>query len=111
MNINEIGKEADAINAANGWETFEVLDFTGNDSETLNVPKLCTHMALVHSEVSEATEAIRHRDYTNFCEEMADVVIRVASICHGLGIDLQTEIESKLEKNKGRGLHHGGKAV
>ena len=35
----------------------------------------------------------------------------VASICHGLGIDLQTEIESKLEKNKGRGLHHGGKAV
>lgn len=109
MNINDIGKEADAINAANGWETFETLDFMTGVS--LNVPKLCTHMALVHSEVSEATEAIRHRDYTNFCEEMADVVIRVASICHGLGIDLQTEIENKMEKNKGRGLHHGGKAV
>lgn len=110
MNINDIGKEADAINAANGWETFETLDFIGNVNNP-SVQKLCTHMALVHSEVSEATEAIRNRDYLNFCEEMADVVIRVASICHGLGIDLSSEIASKLEKNKTRGLRHGGKAV
>ncbi len=111
MNTNDIGKEADSINAANGWETFETLDFPCDGSDHLNVPKLCTHMALVHSEVSEATEAIRNRDYTNFCEEMADVVIRVASICYGLGIDLDSEIVAKLEKNKGRGHKHGGKAV
>lgn len=110
MNINEIGKEADSINASNGWETFTDHDFIGN-SRALNVQKLCTHMALVHSEVSEATEAIRNRDHDNFSEEMADVVIRVASICHGLGIDLDFEIAAKLEKNRGRGLHHGGKAV
>jgi len=73
--------------------------------------KLCTHMALVHSEVSEATEAIRHRDRQNFEEELADVVIRVASIASGLGIDLDANIVSKMAKNRTRGLHHGGKAV
>lgn len=78
------------------------------ESETL---KLCTHMALVHSEVSEATEAIRHRDRVNFDEELADVVIRVASIAHGLGTDLDAAIRAKMEVNKTRGLHHGGKSV
>jgi NTP pyrophosphatase (non-canonical NTP hydrolase) len=73
--------------------------------------KLCTHMALVHSEVSEATEAVRHRDRQNFDEELADVVIRVASIAHGLGTDLDSAITAKLAKNRTRGLHHGGKAV
>lgn len=78
------------------------------ESETL---KLCTHMALVHSEVSEATEAIRHRDRANFDEELADVVIRVASIAHGLGTDLDAAIRAKMEINKTRGRHHGGKSV
>lgn len=73
--------------------------------------KLCTHMALVHSEVSEATEAIRHRDRENFDEELADVIIRVASIAAGLGSDLDAAITAKLAKNRTRGLHHGGKAV
>ena len=73
--------------------------------------KLCTHMALVHSEVSEATEGVRHRDRETFDEELADVVIRVASIAYGLGTDLDAAIAAKLAKNRTRGLHHGGKAV
>ncbi len=106
MKTNEIGREAHEINARNGWEVFTETDFNPP-----NVPKLCTHMALVHSEVSEATEAIRHRDRENFDEELADVVIRVASIAHGLGTDLDAAIAAKLSKNRTRGLHHGGKAV
>lgn len=108
MNINEIGREAHQINAGNGWDVFIPENWELKHSAT---NKLCTHMALVHSEVSEATEAIRHRDRENFDEELADVVIRVASIAHGLGTDLDAAITAKLAKNRTRGLHHGGKAV
>lgn len=112
MNINEIGREAHHINAANGWETMHVDRWTFDQRDSAeNVRFLCTHMALVHTEVSEATEAIRHRDRQNFDEELADVVIRVASIAHGLGTDLDAAITAKLAQNRTRGLHHGGKAV
>lgn len=120
MNINEIGREAHQINAGNGWDVFSTSDFPAEykpvtNPEAINdktkVRFLSTHMALVHSEVSEATEAIRHRDRENFDEELADVVIRVASIAHGLGTDLDAAVVAKLAKNRTRGLHHGGKAV
>lgn len=77
----------------------------------LDVRKLCTHMALIHSEVSEALEAVRHRDRPNFDEELADTVIRVLSVAYGLGTDLDAVVAEKLAKNRTRGLHHGGKAV
>jgi NTP pyrophosphatase (non-canonical NTP hydrolase) len=118
--INDIGREAHEINAGNGWDVFGTSDFPADvqpitNPEAINdktkVRFLSTHMALVHSEVSEATEAIRHRDRENFDEELADVVIRVASIAHGLGTDLDSVIRAKLAKNRKRGLHHGGKAV
>ena len=111
MNTNEIGESADQINQSNGWESFYPWNFPADGVGNQSTNKLCTHMALVHTEVAEATEAIRNKDHANFREEMADVVIRVASICYGLGIDLDTEIAAKLEKNKGRGLRHGGKTV
>lgn len=111
MTINTLGATAHDINVSNGWDSFipEHWPAAGPDRDAVRF--LCTHMALVHSEVSEATEAIRARDRENFDEELADVVIRVASIAHGLGIDLDTVIAAKLAKNRTRGLHHGGKAV
>lgn len=109
-NLQEIGREAHQINIGNGWDVFHPSDWPA-DGEKDKVRFLCTHMALVHSEVSEATEAIRHRDGVNFAEELADVVIRTLSIAYGLGIDLDTVTADKMEKNKTRGLHHGGKAV
>lgn len=112
MSIKEIGAEAHIINVNNGWDVFTVKDwpFPSRDQKE-TVRFLCTHMALVHTEVSEATEAIRHRDRENFDEELADIIIRVASIAWGLGTDLELAIAKKMEKNRTRGLHHGGKAV
>lgn len=111
MNLHEIGREAYEINESNGWSVFSTSDWPKKHGETTRIHALCTHMALVHSEVSEATEAIRHFDRANFDEELADIIIRVASIAHGLGSDLETAITAKLAKNRTRGLHHGGKAV
>ncbi len=120
MNINELGREAHEINISNGWEVFKTGDFPLAHApilhpdviaDKLRVYFILAHMGLIHSEVSEATEAIRHRDRENFDEELADVIIRVASIAHGLGTDLDRVIAAKLAKNRTRGLHHGGKAV
>lgn len=61
----------------------------------------------VSDEVSEAHDALRKNDFDNFKEELADIVIRVATICGLLEIDLNKEIENKLEKNKKRLYKHG----
>lgn len=115
MHLNEIGREAHQINAGNGWETFEpthwVTDPNSTMTEKARVHFLICHMGLITEEVGEAVTGIRTRDKENFAEEMGDVVIRAASICHGLGIDLEAAIAAKLAKNRTRGLHHGGKAV
>lgn len=117
--LSDIGRTAHEINARNGWDTFTMGLFPaspepgliGETNENQKVRFLCTHMALVHTEVSEATEAIRHRDRENFDEELADIIIRVTSIAHGLGTDLEAAVAAKLEKNKSRGFKHGGKAT
>ena len=109
--LSSIGREAHEINALNGWDVFTSECWGANGPDRSDVRFLCTHMALVHSELAEATEAIRARDRANFDEELADVIIRVTSIAHGLGTDLESVIAAKLAKNRTRGLHHGGKAV
>lgn len=44
---------------------------------------------------------------TNFCEEMADVVIRILDTASSCGIDLEHEINKKMHKNEGRPFRHG----
>ena len=110
MTIREIGKRAHEVNKGNGWDVFSPSDWP-EDLTKENVRFLCTHTALVHTEVAEATEAVRKRDKKNFEEELADTIIRVASIAYGLGLNLGPAISRKIKKNKKRGLYHGGKSV
>jgi NTP pyrophosphatase (non-canonical NTP hydrolase) len=71
-----------------------------------NMPeKLC----LVHSEVSEALEGYRKDDRANFAEEIADTIIRCLDITGSLGIDIEAEIQNKMERNRNREYRHGGK--
>jgi NTP pyrophosphatase (non-canonical NTP hydrolase) len=69
-----------------------------------------TLLALIHSEVSEALEADRKGDSGNFAEELADVCIRIFDLCGSKGIDLESAIDKKMERNKARSYKHGGKA-
>jgi len=85
---------ANAINKG-WWET------------TRPVPEV---LCLIHSEVSEALEAYRNRDRDNFCEELADIAIRLLDAAQAFGVDLNNEIMRKHEKNKKRPWRHGGKA-
>lgn len=80
-------------------------------SKNADCYKIPAVLALIGSEVSEALEAFRNRDKANFEEELADVVIRCMDCATGLGLDLGKAIAEKLEKNKARGVKHGGKAL
>lgn len=64
-------------------------------------------LALVHSEVSEALEADRENDDALYAEELADVVIRVLDHAESEGIDLEHEIEAKMDVNEDRERKHG----
>lgn len=105
--LNALAAEIVEINRANGWNVCTPADWADGP----NAYKLGTVMALIHSEVSEALEAIRENDPQNFEEELADVLIRVLDCAGGLGIDMDAAVRAKLERNKTRGYRHGGKAV
>ena len=74
-------------------------------------------IALVITELSEAIEAIRNGKYRKigewekdtFEDEIADSMIRLFHISGALGINLDWQVEKKLEYNKSRPLKHGKK--
>lgn len=74
-------------------------------------------IALMHSELSEALEALRHGnppddhcpELSGVEAEMADVVIRIGDFCKAKGIDLGRAIAIKHAYNIKRPHKHGGK--
>lgn len=71
---------------------------------------LMSRLALVHSEVSEALEAVRVGDLWNFREEIADTFIRLLDMTAALGVDIEAEIRGKMLRNEMRPHKHGKRA-
>lgn len=97
-------KRAHEIACAKGWHSPS--------------PQDGTLIALMHSELSEALEAMRRGNpaskkipaFSQVEEELADVVIRIMDFAGLHGLDLGGAIEAKMAMNEGRSYRHGGKA-
>jgi NTP pyrophosphatase (non-canonical NTP hydrolase) len=73
-------------------------------------------IALMHSELSEALEALRKDlisdhipEYEGVEEELADVVIRIMDMAERRGYRVASAIIDKIHFNKERPYKHGGK--
>lgn len=76
-----------------------------------NVNDIPLEFAYLYSEVGEAFEAWRKGE-DDLGEELADVAIYLLGMAEILGIDLESEILQKMEKNAKRVYeHHDGVSV
>lgn len=74
-------------------------------------------LALIHSEVSEALEALRQGnpnddkipEFSGAEAELADVIIRIMDMAEARGWDVAGAIIAKMAMNKTRERMHGGK--
>lgn len=112
MTLKKLVREAHKNAKEKGfWEDYEEIEISElGDEQTkkaLRNNAIGNRLMLIVSELGEAEEALRHNDWDGFCEELADVVIRIADLCGGLGIDLEKEVLEKMEKNKTRPYKHG----
>jgi len=101
-------KESDAARIAleHGWKIKD----TPEDK--------AVKLALMHSEISEALEAVRMGDpqsekipeFMLLEEELADVVLRIMNFGGQLGLRIPEAMIAKDEYNNNRPYKHGGKA-
>lgn len=102
--FNDVARDVHQTAVDKGW-----WDGPRNDGEII---------ALMHSELSEALEALRHGnppdkhvpEFTGVETELADVIIRILDMAPSRNWRIGEAVIAKIEFNKTRERKHGGKA-
>ena len=95
----------------------EISESKGWTVET-DEKSIATKIALMHSELSEALEALRHGnppdnhipEFNGLEAEFADTIIRIAHVAKVLNLRVGEAIIAKLQYNSQREYKHGGKS-
>jgi len=103
--FNEVAAEVHATAVSKGW-----WEKDRNPGELI---------ALMHSELSEALEALRHHDppddkipeFSGVEAELADVIIRIMDFATAKGYRVGEAVEAKMKYNWTRDYKHGGKLI
>jgi len=113
--LNELSKEINKDVREKGFWNDMDSSISFLDGEIKKATKdafISQKISLVHTEISEMTEAMRKENYEaeghglykkdSFVDEIADSIIRLLDIVGELDIDIDSQIKWKLEKNKQR---------
>ncbi len=103
IEFNAVAQEVNNIAVDKGW-----WEGDRNEGELI---------ALMHSELSEALEAIRKGnppddkipEFTGVEAELADVIIRIMDLAAAKGYRVGEAVVAKINYNKNRPYKHGGK--
>jgi|SRR6266404_7162328 len=96
----------------------EVYEIAVNHGWWQGEQNLAEKIALMHSELSEALEWLRHGnprsdhipDYSGVEEEFADVIIRILDFSQHYKLRILSAVLAKIQFNKNREFKHGGKS-
>lgn len=92
-------------------ETYQISEDHGfhDGEDDNNLLKSFMRLALIHTEVAEATEELRHAevDWDKFADELADIIIRVVDLAEVHDLSIGDAVVQKMEKNRGRPYKHG----
>jgi NTP pyrophosphatase (non-canonical NTP hydrolase) len=101
--------------AADVHQTAKEKGFWPPDTEDYDQVNDAEKLCLIHSEISEALEALRYRnppddkmpEFTGVEVELADAVIRIMDLAHARGWRVAQAIEAKMKFNASRTYKHG----
>lgn len=118
MTIKQLCKIAHKIAKEKGFWSFETRKNGGGKivkTTRLKERNNGELIALMHSELSEALEALRNGNsksdhipkFSFLEEEMADLLIRVGDFCEARRVRLEEAVKAKMKFNKMRPYKHG----
>ena len=114
--FGDIQTKLSRINVANGfWDARMRVADLGPQEEAVMI---LSCIALVDSEMAEASEAVRKHDRATWDDvskkdtlvrELAGACVRIMDLAEHLGLPLAEAIVEEVEANSQRGYMHGGK--